>query len=489
MVPAAEVGGQMARRSKESRIPVGTQFSPELISLPHLVAMLVANSGDREAIGEAIVTPPVRRKPYSSPPTRRMTGLPVEAAVQYGLLERGSFQATALTGSLAMLGEEQAYRAFARHILHRLGGLRVVQVAQEMYLDGSALTGDTLAQRLTDQGFRVTIHNTAINTMRMWLAKAGLFQEGRGGDAWRADRDVLDQLVGVDKTTLAALAGLNPAQVAFAEALARLSPEIGQQVLASDVRDLVESRDGIRIGRGSLPNEVLRPLADAGLIEFSTKGTRGGKASVLWITPAFKADVLLPILENTLKDLDQAATAYAQASPAEIKQDLMSDDAWKRGKALEAYVVFVMRLLGLRFVGWRRRSQETANSEVDVLMEGVVGAMPTTWQVQCKNTPSQSVRLEDIAREVGLLPLTRATHILVVANARFTSDARRYAEEIMRRIPVAIFLLDGNDFATILDRPESLGRLLLEHANHVRHVVAEAPLWRGITGGRQTDDE
>jgi len=78
--------------------------------------------------------------------------------------------------------------------------------------------------------------------------------------------------------------------------------------------------------------------------------------------------------------------------------------------------------------------------------------------------------------------LTRATHILVVANGRFTPDARRYADEIMLRVPVTIFPLDKTDFATVLERPESLGRLLIEHANRVRRVVAGAPLWQGISG-------
>lgn len=58
---------------------------------------------------------------------------------------------------------------------------------------------------------------------------------------------------------------------------------------AADVRDLAESTFGVRIGRASLPNEVLEPLKRAGLIDYRSGGTAGGKTSVLQTTSAFQA--------------------------------------------------------------------------------------------------------------------------------------------------------------------------------------------------------
>ena len=83
----------MNRRTK-SQIPVGTQFSPNLISLPSFVQMAIRNSGNIEALREAVIRPPVRIKAYNNPPTRRMKGLPLEASVQYGLLSENSYVAT-----------------------------------------------------------------------------------------------------------------------------------------------------------------------------------------------------------------------------------------------------------------------------------------------------------------------------------------------------------------------------------------------------------
>ena len=58
--------GQHLNKSsdKESRIPVGTQFSPGVISLPGFLAAIVEHSGDLESLREAIWEPEVRiRRP------------------------------------------------------------------------------------------------------------------------------------------------------------------------------------------------------------------------------------------------------------------------------------------------------------------------------------------------------------------------------------------------------------------------------------------
>ena len=178
--------------------------------------MIVENSGNPQILREKVVLAPVRRRPYGSPPTKRMRGLPLEAGVQYGLLTSGTYEATELAKELAKLQDPQIYQMFARHILLNLNGLRVVEAIQEMELDHKTITGDSLAQYLTDQGFRVTVHNTAINTMRMWLAEAGLFPKAKkNNEAWIPDREVKKKLMGMDDEVIAALAGLSPEQVAF----------------------------------------------------------------------------------------------------------------------------------------------------------------------------------------------------------------------------------------------------------------------------------
>ena len=375
--------------------------------------------------------------------------------------------------------DPQIYEVFARHILLSLNGLRVVEAIQEMELDRKTITGDSLAQYLTDQGLRVTVHNTAINTMRMWLAEAGLFPKVKNSnEAWIPDSEVKKKLLGMDDNVIAALAGLSQEQIAFANALCRIEPE--EWVLASEVRDLAETSFAVRFGRSSLPNEILKPLQEAGLIEYATRGTKGGKASMLKITEKFTSEAIKPFLERTLRSLNQTLTAYYRTRPADFFDAMQSTDTYKKGRALEAFSIYVMRILGLRFLGWRRRARETGESEVDVLLAGISGGMPTTWQVQCKNTPSSSVRLEDVAKEVGLLPLTNATHILLIANSSFTRHARDFAMQTMLKSAVTIFLLDKKDFDIIRTDPARIGGILLSQAERIRDYRIKTPLWSGI---------
>lgn len=195
-------------------------------------------------------------------------------------------------------------------------------------------------------------------------------------------------------------------------------------------------------------------------VEYRTGGTRGGKASQTRVTDKFDREVLLPFVTKTIRDLDASVSAYYKKRPEDIYAGLESQDGHVKGQALEAFAIFVMRLMGLRFAGWRKR----AEAEVDALLEGVLGPVATRWQVQCKNTPSTAVRLEEVAKEVGLLPLTRATHVLFVANSTFSDDARRYARNVMKTMPVGIYFLDRRDFQDLRSSPEKITAILKEQS-------------------------
>lgn len=454
-----------AAKRVASAIPVGTQFSPALFDLRAFAEALVAASGDKAAIEKAIWKPGIRTQMPKRRPSRRLSSLPVEAAVQYGLLEKGTYRATALAESLSQLHAPALYDAFARHILLNCRGLRVLDGIQQMEADGLTITGDTLAAHLTSQGLPVTVHNTAINTLRMWLAKAGLFSEHSRGNAWKYDEDVKERLLGLNDDSLGILAGLTIEERAFVLALCRLSPTTWCK--AADVRDLAEATSNVRLSRGNA-KDYLEPLQLAGIIEFRSGGTRAGKSAVVRTTRLFNKEVLEAFVARTILDLDGDVSAYFKRRPEDIYIDLHSKNTFKKGQALEAYAIMLMRLLGMRFLGWRKRARDTTGSaEVDAVFTGVVGAVPTRWQVQCKNTPSGQVDLEDVAKEVGLIPITQATHVLIVANSRITKDAREFAKEVMYRSALTIFLLDRTDFEEVRANAGRLGSILRRDAEQV----------------------
>lgn len=460
---------QSTERDKASDIPVGTGFSPALVDLPSFLRALIAHSGDKPAMTIAVWAAPARIKRKPTPPTTRAASLPLEAARQYGLLNI-DYTITDLTTRLVHLSPPQLYDEFARHILLNLRGLRVVEALQQMTIDDVPMTGDTVAQYLTDQGVRVTVHNTAINSLRMWLARASLFDDK---EPWKVRATRKETLLGMTDMTIAALAGLDKNQLAYVEALCRINP--AGKYLAASVRDLAVEIVGRPFGQASLPKTVLEPLKQAGLIDYESRGTQGGKSSLVWTLPAFNRDVLEPFVQRTVHTLDAVLTEYYTMRPADIHADLNSSNTFLKGKALEAFAIHVMRLLGLRFVAWRKRSRDTTGgNEIDVVMSGRTGLVPTVWQVQCKNTPGAQIRSEQVAREIGLLPLTRATHVLLIANCRIVPDARTYAKTVMRNTSTTIFLLDDKDFERIKRDPTELVAILRDQTDKIVAARDEA---------------
>lgn len=213
--------------------------------------------------------------------------------------------------------------------------------------------------------------------------------------------------------------------------------------------------------RSSLPKEYLEPLKSIGFIDYESRGTSGGKTSTLSTTDKFNIEVLKPFLSTTTKTLDATLTAHYRKSLDEIYSELDSKDKYTKGLALEAFAVQVMRLLGLRFVAWRKRARdETGQAEVDVIMSGLMGGVATRWQVQCKNTPSGRLSLEDVAREIGLTFITKATHVLFIANCRATRDATEFANEVMRNSSLCIMVVDKEDFDLIRESRSVIGDVI-----------------------------
>lgn len=466
-------------KRNKSAIPVGTQFSPKLIDLKEFITAVVKNSGNKKAMEDDIWKPSVRIAPIKKKPTIRLASLPLEAARQYGLMDQ-NWNATDLARKLSNLTGKDLYDEFSKHILTNCGGLRVVEGAEQMAVDESTthikITGDSLAAYLSDQGFRVTIHNTAINTMRLWLTKSGLF--GTGSNEWKVNEREKERLLGLNNSEISALVNLTEEQKAFLTALCRINPK--EKYPAASIRDFAETILGHRLQRSSLP-QLMQPLKDAGFVDFESGGTRGGKTAKVWTTSQFKIDVLEPFLEMAIKQLDAVLTDYYKRDLDQIYSDLDSKDTFVKGQALEAYAIQIMRLLGLRFIKWRVRAKDqTGGAEVDAVLGGVFGPIPTRWQIQCKNTPSGSVDLGIVAREVGLLGLTKATHILLIANCRITKEAYNFSREVMKNSPTTIYLLDRADFMEVRKNGGSaLLKILMSQANEAALLQRPGLDWTG----------
>ncbi|MCY3648468.1 MAG: restriction endonuclease [Acidimicrobiaceae bacterium] len=171
---------------------------------------------------------------------------------------------------------------------------------------------------------------------------------------------------------------------------------------------------------------------------------------------------------------------YYRKSLDEIFADMESPLTHVKGTALEAFAIQIMRLLGLRFVAWRKRArEETGQAEVDALLAGMMGGLHTRWQVQCKNTPSSRLSLEDVAKEVGIAVVTKASHVLFVANCRVTQAAMDFAYEVMRNSPLNLIILDADDFRQLRDSPAAIGEVIRAKSRAVGGLMRHGVDWHG----------
>src|SRR5690606_20201883 len=107
-------------------------------------------------------------------------------------------------------------------------------------------------------------------------------------------------------------------------------------------------------------------------------------------------DVLKPIIAN-LVQLSELTSAEVNRPFEDVVRELDHADRHVKGKALEIFAVWIIRLLGLRFSKWRYKDAKgTGGGEVDVIAASDK-IVYSRWQIQCKNT--KKVDIDVIAKE------------------------------------------------------------------------------------------
>jgi site-specific DNA-methyltransferase (cytosine-N4-specific) len=141
----------------------------------------------------------------------------------------------------------------------------------------------------------------------------------------------------------------------------------------------------------------------------------------------------------------------------DILTGLHSQSKHQKGLALEALSFYLGRIIGLDFVKWRLRSDETGGAELDVIMEGA-SLIFSRWQIQCKN--SSQARLEDIAKEAGIAQVIRTNVIMIVTTGYIGEKARKFAERLMQDTNYQIILLDKTHLELIKTDPSDITEIL-----------------------------
>lgn len=440
----------------KSSFPNSSQFSPTQTPLPELLKIVKANQPNRHKMKEAIAA-----RFFSDSPDPDIAENTIYALSEFQLLDKPK-ENTAYA-SLTNLGEDLTektqrgeldlmYQQFASHILLNLKGIELVQCVDDLASRGTKLTKATISKELTSRGFHIPKNGTHLNGMRQWLEQAKLVEPGK----WQADPIILKALLGeISNEEIDQFAQLTREQRAFALAFARMDQE---EALSNRVAAYATSLFGVEYPEGGLPQSTLFALQDAGLITChkTTRG-QGAKPYIVKRTKKLTNKLLEAIFVSIENSVGLQYRKLIRMPYSDILVRLESANKHIKGQALEALAFFLGRLIGLEFVKWRLRTNQTGGAELDVIMEGA-NLIFSRWQIQCKN--SRHASLEDIAKELGIAQLIKTNVIMIVTTGKIGSSAREFAEQIMRDTNHQVILLTGTHLQQIKKDPTAITELL-----------------------------
>ena len=270
-------------------LPFGSEFSPSQIDLTETLEILTDHESDLPAIENRI-----RQTYFSShgesdrgkaASNRRTLAMNCRLGLQaYGILDKSGV-ITPLGRELAALKEDESalFTRLAKHILLNLHGMTLVQCIQDMVSAGERVNLTTLRDNLALRGIHFPKGGKHPSMMRLWLAKAGIFVDGRG--RWNIDPHRIEAVLGINPDDFEVLADFTAEQRAFLRALANTGETKPQP--ANEVANLAAATYGIKFPEKSLPKLVIKALVDAGYIT-AVKTTAGRGAKPYLVAPTKK---------------------------------------------------------------------------------------------------------------------------------------------------------------------------------------------------------
>ncbi len=338
--------------------------------------------------------------------------------------------------------DENLYTELAKHILLNLHGLTLVQCVQDIEASGEKVDLVKLREWLQERGIHFPRGGKHPSMMRLWLEKAGVFTK-----RWRVNEARLIQLTGIDSEELDALAQLTPEQKAYIKSLVNQGEQ--ESYFSNDIEQLASAAYGVKFNEKMLPKTVLYPLRDAGYItlERGTKSPgRGAKPFLVYPTEKLKREVVLPVLKQLEQQVHSDLRPLLRKPLSEILNELNDKNTHIRGLALEALAFKLMRIIDLDYVATRLRGSMTGGAEVDLIFESS-RLVFSRWQIQCKNT--SSVRLDDVAKEVGLMAYFGSKVAVITSLGDVSEEAQKYAELVRNEYGKQVILIECKDIEDI----------------------------------------
>jgi hypothetical protein len=434
------------------KLPALIEFNPETLgganSVPELLAML-AEGWDRATLIEAIRArwfDDAASSLASDPPRRLAMQRKLAGNVISGMRQAGLVTASTSAPQLSDFGEhvaalhgdsglESALSALAAHLLRQRYGIELLQAARFVRRRDGAVSKRTLVEQLRSFGFDISNNNVNYSRLRDWIAAAGVVDS-----AWNIDEQRFEELAGVSAESIAGWSALSPLQRQALTTMRVRAASDQTPIAARDLVALLRLR-GLTFDEGQLRRDVYDPLANAGWI--TLEGTGGGRARLV---------ARITLTEKALGlDVEKIESLQVGPLPADLREqlatplgkifgDLLSKDTHTKGIALELLALRLVAECGLFPVELRARGIATGGAEVDLVAEGAHLHF-SRWLFQCKNTGSP-VRLDVLAKEVGMATLLRAQVVVIVSTGGFARSVLDYARQAAATTAIQIVLLD-----------------------------------------------
>jgi len=353
--------------------------------------------------------------------------------------------------------------ALAKYILLHKFGLTLIECIRDMESASAKITLTSLRKWLDDRGIHFPRGGRHPSTMRLWLEEAKIFY-----DTWRINEKKLEIIIGAPLSNILELSLLSEEQRSFLRTLSNIYEN--KPLLSNEIEKLATATYGTKFNEKNLPKQVLYPLQDKGYITL-TRGTkkrgRGAKPFYVEFTEKLERDIIEPMLIQIDKQIHVEIRPYLRKSFDELLVEMKSSNRYLKGLALEALAFKVMRLLGLEYISTRLRGSQTGGAEVDLIFESTQPVF-TRWQVQCKNT--RSVRLNDIAKEVGLTFSLKSNVVVIISTGKIGPEARKYSNTVMTDTNLDIVLIDSSDMEIIKENPPSIVDIMFRESKHTSHI-------------------
>lgn len=443
----------------KSDLPFGSEFSPSNIELKTVLEFAAKHGGDNKAFESAVHDAFFNDKkfPTTSEYNRRKRANNTNLGMRAYRIVDDNATLTEFGHDLYELRDKpkELHAALAKHILLNLHGTTLIQTIQDMQAAGEDVNLNSLREWLDERGVHFPRGGKHASMMKLWLEKAGVFAHS----GWRINEARLQDVRGIGTQELEALAKLNLGQRYFLRTMLSLSTT--GKTSASEVEKLATATYGFKYNEKGLAKDVLYPLEKGGYITIE-KTTRAKSPSVQPTEKLLK-EVFEPLLQQLEKQTTDDLRPLLRKPLAEIVKELSSEDKHVKGLALEALAFKLMRFIDLDYVTTRLRGAATGGAEVDVIFESS-RLVFSRWQVQCKNTGT--VSLDDVAKEVGLTHFLKSNVIVMVSTGNIGSEARRYANKMMRDSNLAIVVIDRADIDDIIESPVHILDVLNREAKH-----------------------